>query len=82
MEKLEAVRMLDDLGRIVLPFEVRHALEWGEKTPLEVWLNEEAGEVVLKAHTYACSFCGATENLKEYNKRHLCPACQKGISEL
>lgn len=33
------VRLIDELGRIVLPVEVRQAMEWGDRTPVEIWVN-------------------------------------------
>ena len=82
MEQPITVRMIDELGRVVLPVEVRHELGWSEKTSLEIYLNRETREVILKTYIDACIYCGATENLKEFNKRKICDECQKAISEL
>lgn len=84
MEKQNAlaIRKLDELGRIVLPIEVRRALDWNEKSAVEIWINPATNEVVLKTHIYACTYCGETENLKEFNKRRICPACQSAFAKL
>ncbi|HWP79916.1 MAG TPA: AbrB/MazE/SpoVT family DNA-binding domain-containing protein [Candidatus Acidoferrum sp.] len=82
MEKPKAIRTVDELGRIVIPAQVRAMMDWNTNCALEVWVNETAGEVILKAHTHFCTYCGETENLKEFNKRYICPACQSAISKL
>lgn len=79
MEQEKAVKLIDDIGRIVLPTEVRQAMDWGEKTPVEIWLNATDDEVVIKRHKIACVFCGATENLRQYRKKPVCSSCQSNL---
>lgn len=76
------VRLIDELGRIVLPAEVRKAMEWGDRTPVEIWGNATDNEIVIKRHMFSCAYCGKTENLKEYQRRHICADCQKIIAAL
>lgn len=82
MQENNNVRLIDELGRIVLPIEARQAMDWSVKTPVEIWVNAMDGEIVIKRHAFTCAYCGTTENLKEYNKKHICLACQKEIAEL
>lgn len=82
MSKTKTVRLIDELGRIVLPIEVRQAMEWGDKTPVEIWVNATDNEVVIKRHELSCIYCGATNNLKQYQKKHICPDCQTEVSKL
>jgi len=77
-----AVRLIDELGRIVLPVEARQVMDWGEKTPVEIWVNATDNELVIKRHTVSCHYCGSTEKLKEYRKKYICPVCQRLIAEL
>jgi AbrB family looped-hinge helix DNA binding protein len=44
----KTVRTIDELGRVVLPKDVRKRLQWEEKTKVEVQLDEARGEVILK----------------------------------
>ncbi len=76
------IRLIDELGRIALPKEVRDTLDFNEKTPVEIRVNETNNEVVLKKHTFSCMYCGATEELKEYSQKHICSACRKAIAAL
>lgn len=82
MDNSKTVRLVDELGRIVLPAEARNAMDWGEKTPVEIWVNTTDQEIVIKRHTFTCAFCAETENLKAFHKKHICPACQKAIASL
>lgn len=82
MENNKSVRLVDELGRIVLPLEARLAMDWGNKTPVEIWVNPAENAVVIKRHTLACAYCGSTQELKAFNKKHICPACQTEITKL
>lgn len=82
MENQKPVRLIDELGRLVLPIEARKVMEWGEKTPVEIWVSPTNDEIVLRRHIFACNYCGSTESLKEYQKRYICPDCQAEISKL
>lgn len=82
MQKPKAIRKIDGLGRIVLPVEVRVVMDWHKGSAVDVWINEEAREVTLTTHTYACTHCGTTENLKEFNSRFICSDCQSAIAKL
>lgn len=82
MDTSKNVRLIDELGRIVLPAEARDAMDWVEKTPVEIWVNAAKQELVIKRHVHTCVFCAQTENLKAFGKKHICPACQKAIAAL
>lgn len=82
MQKLTATRRIDDLGRIVLPTEARSALDWNTETLLDIYCDTDTGEVCLKTHENQCIYCGATQELLEFQNRYICCACQKKIAEL
>lgn len=50
MKPFGIVRRIDDLGRIVIPKEVRRALRIRESDPLEIFLGDEEGTIVLKKY--------------------------------
>ena len=74
------VRKTDELGRIVLPVEVRRANEINEGDMLEI-INTEDG-ILLKKHGSRCLFCGAEENLIQYKDKKLCIECKDNISKI
>lgn len=82
MQRLGAVRMMDGLGRIVLPAEVRTALNWNTESPLDIYYDTDTGEVHLKAHQEFCAHCGSTENLIKFKNQHICAKCKKEIAKL
>lgn len=56
MKSTGIVRRIDELGRFVLPVELRRTMGIGEREELEVFVDGSA--IVLKRHTPACIFCG------------------------
>ena len=56
MKSTGVVRKVDELGRIVLPIELRRSLDIAEKDALEIYVDGE--QVVLKKYQPACVFCG------------------------
>jgi transcriptional pleiotropic regulator of transition state genes len=57
-EQAVAVRLIDELGRIVLPVEARRVMDWGEKTPVEIRVNATKNENIIRQHTLYCVYCG------------------------
>lgn len=49
MKKEKSVRQIDGVGRIVLPFPIRQAMNWSEGTPVEIYVDETGEEVVIKS---------------------------------
>lgn len=82
MLKLNATRRMDELGRIVLPQEMRGTLDWNEDTLLDIYCDTDTGEVCLKEHENHCIHCGSTQDLLKFQNRYICRACQKEIAEL
>ncbi len=71
------VRRLDDLGRVVIPSEIRKRLGLAEHDPIEFSVNGET--ILLSRPRTACVFCGASEPVTEHRGRHVCRGC---IAEL
>lgn len=82
METSKNIRLIDELGRVVLPLEARDAMDWAENTPVEIWLNAAEQEIITKQHVCTCAFCGQTDHLITFEKKHICPVCQKAIAAL
>ena len=49
MKATGIVRRIDDLGRVVIPKEIRRTLRLREGTPLEIFTDRE-GEIILKKY--------------------------------
>lgn len=76
MKSTGIVRNIDELGRIVLPKELRKVLDMEQGTPLEVFRN--GNQIILQKYNHACILCGRLENrvtLHAICGRLICEEC-------
>ena len=73
MKSTGIVRKVDELGRIVLPIEMRRTLDIAEKDTLEVYV--EGDSIILRKYQDACVFCDSVRDLVSYNCRCFCQYC-------
>lgn len=73
MKKSCFVRKIDELGRIVLPIELRQALDIKEKDSLEIILNDDG--VLIKKDMPSCVFCNSSTNLINFSEKNICKKC-------
>ena len=73
MKETGIVRKVDELGRIVLPIELRRTLDIEVRDPLEIYVEGES--IILKKHNPSCIFCGSGENVYIYHEKNICGAC-------
>jgi AbrB family transcriptional regulator, transcriptional pleiotropic regulator of transition state genes len=74
------VRKVDELGRIVLPKELRVTLNINERDPLEIFVDDD-NRIVLKKYEPACIFCGGMEGIVNYKGYNVCRNCMKKLAE-
>ena len=67
------VRKVDELGRVVIPIELRRTLGIEVKDALEIYVDGE--KIILKKYEPACIFCGNADNVKHYCSRIVCREC-------
>lgn len=80
MKTTGIIRKVDELGRVVLPVEMRRSLGIEERDPLEISLEGET--ILLRKVQNVCIFCGEDRDLLEYNGKCICSVCRKGICNL
>ena len=73
MKSTGIVRKVDELGRIVLPIELRRTLYIADKDSLEIY--SDGSSIVLKKFENACVFCGSTKEIVHYKGKNVCAAC-------
>ena len=73
MKSIGIVRKLDDLGRIVLPVELRHTLGLEEKDPLEIFVEDDS--IILKKYQPSCIFCNNAKEVTTFKGHNVCPEC-------
>ena len=74
MKSTGIVRKVDELGRIVLPIELRRTLGINEKDALEIYVDENT--VMLKKYEPACIFCGSADGMQIYKGKNICEHCR------
>jgi len=79
MKSTGIVRKIDDLGRIVLPKEMRNCFGWTPGTPLEMFTEGES--VVLRTYKPGCTFCNSLQNLERHKGLLLCGQCIAEIKD-
>ena len=77
MKVTGVVRKLDELGRIVLPIELRRTLDIKEKDSVEIFV--EGDLVILKKYQPSCIFCGESKGIKNYRGKNICKKCLSEI---
>ncbi len=73
MKATGITRKIDELGRIVLPIELRRGLDIGEKDALEIYVEDD--KIILKKYRQSCAFCGNDENIVEFMGKYVCADC-------
>jgi transcriptional pleiotropic regulator of transition state genes len=76
-QRTGVVRHIDELGRIVIPSEIRKRFGFGDKAPVEITVKGDT--ILLSRPQKACVFCGRDEGLNEHRGRLVCNSC---IAEL
>lgn len=71
-------RRVDDLGRIVLPAELRKTMGLKEGSTLDISVDED--RIVLMPRQETCVFCGSRSDLKDFKQRSVCSGCWTEIS--
>lgn len=77
MKATGIVRKVDELGRIVIPIELRRTLDIAEKDALEIYVNEDT--IILKKYEPACIFCGKIKNVTTYRGKNICENCMEEL---
>lgn len=80
MEKLIITRKIDELGRVVIPIEMRQALDLAEHDLIVLSLDGDSGVLTIEKETPSCVCCHCATGLKCLpNHKYLCEACFTGI---
>jgi len=77
MKSTGIVRRIDELGRIVLPAEMRRIFNINEKDAVEIFTKDDM--IVLKKYDSVCIFCGSSSDLKTFKEKGVCPKCAKDL---
>ncbi len=73
MKSTGIIRKIDELGRVVLPIEIRHTLGIAHKDPIEIYV--EGQNIILKKYQPSCVFCGEHMNTTTFKGKVVCENC-------
>ena len=79
MKSTGIIRKVDELGRIVLPIELRRTLDIAERDELEIYM--ESDRIILQKFEPACVFCGSSRGLISYRQKNICQECIRNMTE-
>ena len=79
MKSTGIVRRVDELGRVVIPIELRNKFDIKEKDPIEIYVD--GSSIVLKKYEPNCIFCGSTKKLVTYKDKFFCSKCIETLSK-
>ncbi|HHY35272.1 MAG TPA: AbrB/MazE/SpoVT family DNA-binding domain-containing protein [Firmicutes bacterium] len=79
MKSTGVVRKVDELGRVVIPIELRRTLEIGEKDSLEIFVQGES--IILRKYEPACIFCGNAADVEIYKGKRVCKLCLEELAK-
>lgn len=79
MKSTGIIRKVDDLGRIVLPIELRRTLDIAERDEIEIYMEND--KIILQKFEPACIFCESAQGLVTYRGRNVCQECIKKMAE-
>lgn len=73
MKSTGIVRKVDELGRIVLPIELRRTLDIEVKDSLEIYVD--GSQIILKKYEPTCVFCGSSNSIVNFKEKNVCQTC-------
>ena len=79
MKSTGIIRKVDELGRIVLPIEMRRTLDIAERDELEIFVEND--RIVLQKYEPSCIFCGNADNVESLNGKLICKDCIQRIKD-
>lgn len=73
MKSTGIVRKIDELGRIVLPIEIRNTMDIKNRDSIEIFVSDD--KIILKKYEPACIFCGNADNVTFFKGKLICKEC-------
>lgn len=80
MKSTGIVRKVDELGRVVIPIELRRTLQIEQRDALEIYVDGE--RIILKKYEPACVFCGDAANVHHFRGKNICDGCLRDMKHL
>ncbi len=79
MKSLGIVRKVDELGRIVLPKEIRDSFELSAGDGVEIFVEKD--RIILQKYAPSCIFCGEADDVVTFKNKRVCRACLEELNK-
>ena len=79
MKATGIVRRIDELGRIVLPIELRRTMDIEDRDRVEIYLEEDL--IIVRKFEQTCLFCGTARNLIAVKEKSVCRDCIRALNK-
>jgi len=79
MKSTGITRKVDELGRVVIPIELRRTLGIEEKDPLEIFVDGD--RIILRKYEPACVFCGSAADVTNFKGKNVCQSCLNSMGQ-
>ncbi|WMJ24122.1 AbrB/MazE/SpoVT family DNA-binding domain-containing protein [Paludicola sp. MB14-C6] len=73
MKSTGIVRKIDNLGRVVLPIELRRIFDIDKEDPVEIFVDDNY--IMLKKYQPACIFCNDAKDVVNFRGKNICVKC-------
>ena len=77
MKSTGIVRKVDELGRVVIPIELRRTLDIADRDSLEIYVDGD--KIILRKYEPACIFCGKAEAVELFMGKNVCRGCMESM---
>ncbi len=80
MKSTGIVRKVDELGRVVIPIELRRTLNLNQSDALEIFVDGES--IILRKYEPGCTFCGNANDIRDFRGKVICGRCIREVVDL
>ena len=80
MKSTGVVRKIDELGRIVLPIEIRKVLDIKQKDAVEIFTDDN--RIILQKYQPSCSFCNNADEIVLFSGKRICRKCLNELKKI
>lgn len=80
MKSTGMVRKIDELGRIVIPSEIRQHMDIQVRDPLEIFIDNDS--IVFKKYVPGCIFCKNVDQISYFQEKRVCADCLEKLKSL
>lgn len=81
MKETGIIRAIDNLGRVVIPIEIRKLLDIEDgKDSFEIFMDGDS--IVLKKHSKKCVFCNSEDDCITFENRIVCKSCVEKLQHI